>query len=181
MKMESRWTRTSPRSSPRGVPGWRLRGLRALQTAIHALQLEPWNILIVSASVFEQPAALPVHIWVPRRSTPPPGRRRGEAREPRPERDRDRGDGDGTGSAWGTSFHAMRRNFDITYVVMNNQDLRSHDRPGEPNVGEGDETKSTPIEGVIETRSTRSRSPLPRARRMSPGPSAGNVKRWPNS
>src|SRR6266581_3615951 len=83
--------------------------LRALQTAIHALQLEPWNVVIVSG-----------------------------------------GDGDGYGIGVGHFIHAMRRNIDITYLVMNNQIYGLTTGQASPTSEKGMKTKSTPIAGVIE-------------------------------
>src|SRR5206468_5571310 len=60
------------------------------------------------------------------------------------------GDGDGYGIGLGHFIHAMRRNFDITYVVMNNQIYGLTTGQASPTSEKGMKTKSTPIEGVIE-------------------------------
>src|SRR5256885_4960121 len=60
------------------------------------------------------------------------------------------GDGDGYGIGVGHFIHAMRRNFDITYVVMNNQIYGLTTGQASPTSEKGMKTKSTPIEGVIE-------------------------------
>jgi len=60
------------------------------------------------------------------------------------------GDGDGYGIGVGHFIHAMRRNFDITYLVMNNQIYGLTTGQASPTSEKGMKTKSTPIEGVIE-------------------------------
>jgi 2-oxoglutarate ferredoxin oxidoreductase subunit beta len=59
------------------------------------------------------------------------------------------GDGDGYGIGLNHWVHAMRRNFDITYVVMNNQIYGLTTGQASPTTEKGQRTKSTPM-GVIE-------------------------------
>ncbi len=59
------------------------------------------------------------------------------------------GDGDGYGIGLGHFIHAMRRNLDITYVVMNNQVYGLTTVQAAPTSEKGMVTKSTP-QGVLE-------------------------------
>src|SRR5213593_3992890 len=59
------------------------------------------------------------------------------------------GDGDGYGIGIGHFIHAMRRNIDITYIVMNNQIYGLTTGQASPTTMKDMKTKSTP-EGVIE-------------------------------
>ncbi len=59
------------------------------------------------------------------------------------------GDGDGYGIGLGHLIHAMRRNLDITYVVMNNEIYGLTTGQASPTSVMGHKTKSTP-QGVIE-------------------------------
>jgi 2-oxoglutarate ferredoxin oxidoreductase subunit beta len=59
------------------------------------------------------------------------------------------GDGDGYGIGLNHWVHAMRRNFNITYVVMNNQVYGLTTGQASPTTEKGQRTKSTPA-GVIE-------------------------------
>ena len=59
------------------------------------------------------------------------------------------GDGDGYGIGLNHWVHAMRRNFDITYVVMNNQIYGLTTGQASPTTEKGQRSKSTPA-GVIE-------------------------------
>jgi 2-oxoglutarate/2-oxoacid ferredoxin oxidoreductase subunit beta len=59
------------------------------------------------------------------------------------------GDGDGYGIGLGHALHAMRRNIDLTYVVMNNEIYGLTTGQASPTSMMGVKTKSTP-EGVIE-------------------------------
>ncbi len=59
------------------------------------------------------------------------------------------GDGDGYGIGMGHFVHAMRRNIDITYIVMNNAIYGLTTGQASPTSEKGMVTKSTP-EGVIE-------------------------------
>ncbi len=59
------------------------------------------------------------------------------------------GDGDGYGIGLGHFVHAMRRNLDLTYIVMNNQIYGLTTGQASPTSSKGFATKSTPT-GVIE-------------------------------
>ena len=59
------------------------------------------------------------------------------------------GDGDGYGIGVGHLIHAMRRNLDVTYVVMDNQIYGLTTGQASPTSGVGHKTKSTP-QGNIE-------------------------------
>src|SRR5438132_4928577 len=59
------------------------------------------------------------------------------------------GDGDGYGIGIGHFIHAMRRNLDVTYIVMDNQIYGLTTGQASPTSEKGMVTKSTP-EGVIE-------------------------------
>ncbi|WP_199623433.1 2-oxoacid:ferredoxin oxidoreductase subunit beta [Paenibacillus alkalitolerans] len=60
------------------------------------------------------------------------------------------GDGDGFAIGMGHTVHAIRRNMNITYIVMDNQIYGLTKGQTSPRSGEGFKTKSTP-EGSIET------------------------------
>ncbi len=60
------------------------------------------------------------------------------------------GDGDGYGIGLGHSLHAMRRNLDMTYVVMDNEIYGLTTGQASPTSTLGAKTKSTPLVGVIE-------------------------------
>jgi 2-oxoglutarate/2-oxoacid ferredoxin oxidoreductase subunit beta len=60
------------------------------------------------------------------------------------------GDGDGFAIGMGHTVHAIRRNIDITYIVMDNQIYGLTKGQTSPRSGEGFKTKSTPA-GSIET------------------------------
>ncbi len=60
------------------------------------------------------------------------------------------GDGDGFAIGMGHTVHAIRRNIDITYIVMDNQIYGLTKGQTSPRSGEGFKTKSTP-QGSIET------------------------------
>jgi 2-oxoglutarate ferredoxin oxidoreductase subunit beta len=59
------------------------------------------------------------------------------------------GDGDGYGIGLGHALHAMRRNIDLTYIVMNNEIYGLTTGQASPTSLMGHKTKSTP-QGVIE-------------------------------
>jgi 2-oxoglutarate ferredoxin oxidoreductase subunit beta len=60
------------------------------------------------------------------------------------------GDGDGFAIGMGHTIHAIRRNIDVTYIVMDNQIYGLTKGQTSPRSSEGFKTKSTP-EGSIET------------------------------
>lgn len=126
--------------------------LNALQKAIHALQLEPWNIVLVSGigcssnlphflSTFgfhglhgrAVPVASGIKLANPDLHVIITG-----------------GDGDGYGIGLGHTLHAIRRNLDVTYLVMNNQIYGLTTGQASPTSEKGMKTKSTPVAGVIE-------------------------------
>jgi len=125
--------------------------LSGLQKALQVLQLKPWNIVIVSGigcssnithflstygfhSIHGRsvPVASGIKLANPELTVIAAG-----------------GDGDGYGIGVGHFIHAMRRNLDITYIVMNNQIYGLTTGQASPTSEKGMETKSTP-EGVIE-------------------------------
>ena len=125
--------------------------LAGLQKALQVLQLKPWNIVIVSGigcssnithflstygfhSIHGRsvPVASGIKLANPELTVIAAG-----------------GDGDGYGIGVGHFIHAMRRNLDITYIVMNNQIYGLTTGQASPTSEKGMETKSTP-EGVIE-------------------------------
>ncbi|MDE1821734.1 MAG: 2-oxoacid ferredoxin oxidoreductase [Euryarchaeota archaeon] len=59
------------------------------------------------------------------------------------------GDGDGWGIGLGHALHAMRRNLDLTYIVMDNEIYGLTTGQASPTSTMGQKTKSTP-QGVIE-------------------------------
>ena len=59
------------------------------------------------------------------------------------------GDGDGYGIGLGHSVHAMRRNLNVTYIVMNNEIYGLTTGQASPTTMKGTKTKSTPL-GSIE-------------------------------
>jgi 2-oxoglutarate ferredoxin oxidoreductase subunit beta len=60
------------------------------------------------------------------------------------------GDGDGFAIGMGHTVHAIRRNIDVTYIVMDNQIYGLTKGQASPRSAEGFKTKSTP-QGTIET------------------------------
>jgi 2-oxoglutarate ferredoxin oxidoreductase subunit beta len=125
--------------------------LNGLQRALQVLQIEPWNIVIVSGigcssniphflstygfhSIHGRavPVASGIKLANPDLTVIAAG-----------------GDGDGFGIGVGHFIHAMRRNLDITYIVMDNQIYGLTTGQASPTSEKGMVTKSTP-EGVIE-------------------------------
>lgn len=125
--------------------------LRALQMAVASLKLDPSNILIVSGIGCS--SNLPHFIrafgfhGIHGRVIPVAS----GAKLANPELIviGTGGDGDGYGIGCGHFIHAMRRNLDITYVVMNNQIYGLTTGQASPTSEMQMKTKSTP-EGVIE-------------------------------
>jgi len=126
--------------------------LRALQTAVHTLQLEPWNILVVSGIGCSSnlPHFLSTYGFHAIHGRALPVAEGAKLANPELNVIVTGGDGDGYGIGLGHFIHAMRRNFDITYVVMNNQIYGLTTGQASPTSEKGMKTKSTPIEGVIE-------------------------------
>ena len=125
--------------------------LNGLQKALQTLQLKPWAITIVSGigcssniphflstygfhSIHGRaiPVATGIKLANPELTVIAAG-----------------GDGDGYGIGVGHFIHAMRRNLDITYIVMNNQIYGLTTGQASPTSEKEMVTKSTP-EGVIE-------------------------------
>jgi len=126
--------------------------LRALQMSIHALQLEPWNILVVSGIGCSSnlPHFLSTYGFHAIHGRALPVAEGAKLANPDLQVIVTGGDGDGYGIGVGHFIHAMRRNFDITYLVMNNQIYGLTTGQASPTSEKGMKTKSTPIEGVIE-------------------------------
>jgi len=126
--------------------------LRSLQTAIHALQLAPWNIVIVSGIGCSSnlPHFLSTYGFHAIHGRALPVAEGAKLANPDLNVIVTGGDGDGYGIGVGHFIHAMRRNFDITYIVMNNQIYGLTTGQASPTSEKGMKTKSTPIEGVIE-------------------------------
>jgi 2-oxoglutarate ferredoxin oxidoreductase subunit beta len=126
--------------------------LRALQSAIHTLQLEPWNVAIVSGIGCSSnlPHFLATYGFHAIHGRALPVAEGIKLANPDLHVIITGGDGDGYGIGVGHFIHAMRRNFDITYLVMNNQIYGLTTGQASPTSEKGMKTKSTPIEGVIE-------------------------------
>jgi 2-oxoglutarate/2-oxoacid ferredoxin oxidoreductase subunit beta len=126
--------------------------LRSLQTAMHALQLEPWNVVIVSGIGCSSnlPHFLSTYGFHSIHGRAIPIAEGVKLANPDLHVIVTGGDGDGYGIGVGHFIHAMRRNFDITYLVMNNQIYGLTTGQASPTSEMGMKTKSTPIEGVIE-------------------------------
>ncbi len=126
--------------------------LRALQTAIHALQLEPWNVVIVSGIGCSSnlPHFLSTYGFHAIHGRALPVAEGAKLANPELHVIVTGGDGDGYGIGVGHFIHAMRRNIDITYLVMNNQIYGLTTGQASPTSEKGMKTKSTPIAGVIE-------------------------------
>ncbi len=125
--------------------------LNGLQRALQTLQLKPWEVVIISGigcssnlphflstygfhSIHGRsiPVASGIKLANPELTVIAAG-----------------GDGDGYGIGAGHFLHAMRRNLDITYIVMNNQIYGLTTGQASPTSEKEMKTKSTP-EGVIE-------------------------------
>src|SRR3990170_3386489 len=153
MKMEFEMDTYKSEIKPTWCPGCGdFAVLRALQTAIHALQLEPWNVVIVSgigcsSNLPHFLSTYGFHAIHGRAVAVAEGTK---LANPDLHVIVTGGDGDGYGIGVGHFIHAMRRNFDITYIVMNNQIYGLTTGQASPTSEKGMKTKSTPIEGVIE-------------------------------
>ncbi len=126
--------------------------LNALQKAIHALQLEPWNVLIVSGIGCSSnlPHFLSTFGFHSIHGRAIPVASGAKLANPDLHVIITGGDGDGYGIGLGHTLHAMRRNLDITYIVMNNQIYGLTTGQASPTSEKGMKTKSTPVAGVIE-------------------------------
>lgn len=126
--------------------------LNGLQRAMQALQLKPWETVIVSGigcssnlphflSTYgfhsihgrAMPVATGIRLANPELTVIVTG-----------------GDGDGYGIGLGHFLHGARRNLDLTYIVMNNQIYGLTTGQASPTSEKGMKTKSTPEVGVIE-------------------------------
>lgn len=126
--------------------------LNALQKAIHALQLEPWNVLIVSGIGCSSnlPHFLSTYGFHSIHGRAVPVASGAKLANPDLHVIITGGDGDGYGIGLGHTLHAMRRNLDVTYIVMNNQIYGLTTGQASPTSEKGMKTKSTPTVGVIE-------------------------------
>ncbi len=126
--------------------------LRALQTAIHALQLEPWNVLIVSGIGCSSnlPHFLSTYGFHAIHGRAVAVAEGAKLANPDLHVIVTGGDGDGYGIGVGHFIHAMRRNIDMTYIVMNNQIYGLTTGQASPTSELHMKTKSTPLVGVIE-------------------------------
>ena len=125
--------------------------LNGLQNALQTLQLKPWTVTVISGigcssnlphflstygfhSIHGRsiPVATGIKLANPELTVIAAG-----------------GDGDGYGIGAGHFIHAMRRNLDITYIVMDNQIYGLTTGQASPTSEREMKTKSTP-EGVIE-------------------------------
>ena len=126
--------------------------LNALQRAMTELQLEPWNMVVVSGIGCS--SNLP-HFLTTYGFHAIHGRAVAVAEGVKlanPDLDVivTGGDGDGYGIGMGHFVHAIRRNIDLTFIVMNNQIYGLTRGQASPTSEMGMKTKSTPIAGVIE-------------------------------
>ena len=126
--------------------------LNALQKAIHALQLEPWNVLLVSGIGCSSnlPHFLSTYGFHAIHGRAIPVATGAKLANPDLHVIVTGGDGDGYGIGLGHFIHAMRRNLDITYIVMNNEIYGLTTGQASPTSEKGMKTKSTPNVGVIE-------------------------------
>lgn len=126
--------------------------LRALQIAIQGLQLEPWNVVIVSGIGCSSnlPHFLATYGFHSIHGRAVPVATGIKLANPGLHVIITGGDGDGYGIGMGHFIHAMRRNLDITYLVMNNQTYGLTTGQASPTSEKGMKTKSTPNVGVIE-------------------------------
>lgn len=126
--------------------------LNALQKAIHGLQLEPWKVLLVSGIGCSSnlPHFLSTYGFHSIHGRAIPVASGAKLANPDLHVIITGGDGDGYGIGLGHTLHAMRRNLDVTYIVMNNQIYGLTTGQASPTSEKGMKTKSTPTVGVIE-------------------------------
>ena len=127
--------------------------LSALQKTIHALQLEPWNVVIVSGIGCSSnlPHFLSTYGFHSIHGRSVPVATGIKLANPDLHVIITGGDGDGYGIGMGHFIHGMRRNLDVTYLVMNNQTYGLTTGQASPTSEKGMKTKSTPNVGVIES------------------------------
>ena len=138
---------------PTWCPGWGdFAVLSALQKAIHGLQLEPWNVVLVSGIGCSSnlPHFLSTYGFHGLHGRSIPVASGIKLANPDLHVIITGGDGDGYGIGLGHTLHAMRRNLDVTYLVMNNQIYGLTTGQASPTSEKGMKTKSTPNVGVIE-------------------------------
>ncbi len=126
--------------------------LNALQHALTKLQLEPWNILIVSGIGCSSnlPHFLSTYGFHAIHGRAVAVAEGAKLANPDLHVIVTGGDGDGYGIGVGHFIHAMRRNLDLTYIVMNNEIYGLTTGQASPTSEMGMKTRSTPIVGVIE-------------------------------
>ena len=126
--------------------------LNALQHALTELQLEPWNVLIVSGIGCSSnlPHFLSTYGFHAIHGRAVAVAEGVKLANPDLHVIVTGGDGDGYGIGVGHFIHAMRRNLDLTYIVMNNEIYGLTTGQASPTSEMGMKTKSTPIAGVIE-------------------------------
>ncbi len=126
--------------------------LNALQHALTDLQLEPWNVLLVSGIGCSSnlPHFLSTYGFHAIHGRAVAVAEGAKLANPDLHVIITGGDGDGYGIGVGHFIHAMRRNLDITYIVMNNEIYGLTTGQASPTSEMGMKTKSTPIAGVIE-------------------------------
>ena len=126
--------------------------LNALQHALTDLQLEPWNVLIVSGIGCSSnlPHFLSTYGFHAIHGRAVAVAEGAKLANPDLHVIVTGGDGDGYGIGVGHFVHAMRRNLDLTYIVMNNEIYGLTTGQASPTSEMGMKTKSTPIAGVIE-------------------------------
>src|SRR3990170_4552505 len=125
--------------------------LSALTKALQLLALPPWQVLVVSGIGCSStlPGFLSTYGYHGIHGRALPVASGAKLANPELTVIAAGGDGDGYGIGAGHFLHAMRRNLDITYVVMNNEIYGLTTGQASPTSEKKHKTKSTP-EGVIE-------------------------------
>ena len=125
--------------------------LSALTRALQVLQLPPWNVLLVSGIGCSSniPGYLSTYGYHGLHGRAVPVATGAKLANPELTVIVAGGDGDGYGIGVGHFVHAMRRNLDLTYIVMNNEIYGLTTGQASPTSEKEHRTKSTP-EGVIE-------------------------------
>ncbi|MBI4415936.1 MAG: 2-oxoacid ferredoxin oxidoreductase [Euryarchaeota archaeon] len=125
--------------------------LTALTKALQVLQLPPWQVLIVSGIGCSSnlPGFLATYGFHGIHGRALPVATGAKLANPEITVIASGGDGDGYGIGAGHFVHTMRRNLDITYVVMNNEIYGLTTGQASPTSEREHKTKSTP-QGVIE-------------------------------
>ena len=125
--------------------------LNALTKALPALNIPPWQVLVVSGIGCSSnlPGFLSTYGFHGIHGRAIPVASGAKLANPELTVIAAGGDGDGYGIGAGHFIHAMRRNLDITYIVMNNEIYGLTTGQASPTSEKDHKTKSTP-EGVIE-------------------------------